>query len=199
MINNIADGRGTISQSGNIMRVNNALVEEVSSTSRNTGFLLISHAVPRQNGMVSIELLRLNIGRNTVITNTLGMPMCLCDIREGMWIDSVFSPIMTRSNPPQSNAFLIAARRQVQPPSNVTTDRVAMVDFNNGYLYTGNAHNINRQTKFVITNTTVILNRNGIPISLRFIHPGQMVRITHANFQTASIPPQTTAFLVQQL
>lgn len=199
MMNNIDDTRGTISQSGNIMRVDNALVEEVSSTSRNTGHLLISYAVPGSNGMISIELLRLNISRNTVITNSLGLPMCLCDIRKGMWIDGLFSSIMTKSNPPQANAFLIVARKQAQPSMNVTTDRVAMVDVNNGFLYTGNPHNINTQMKFVITDNTIILNRNGIPIGLHLLRPGQLVRVNHANFQTASIPPQTTAFFVQQL
>ena len=199
MNNNIADPRGTITQNGNVMRVDNALVEEVSTIGRDTGHLLISYAVPRPNGMTSIEVLQLNVSRNTVIMNPFGVSMCLCDIHEGMWIDALFSPIMTRSIPPQSRAFLIVARRQVQPSMNIITDRVAMVDLNNRFLYTGNPRNINTQMRFVISNATVILDRNGNPISLRFIRPGQMVRVTHANFQTASIPPQTTAFYVQQL
>ncbi len=196
---NINDQRGTISQKGNIMRVENAFVEEVSTANNNNGFILISYAVSRPNQMTSIELLRLNIGRNTTILNSRGMSMCLCDVQEGMWIDALFSPIMTRSIPPQSNAFLIVVRREAVNPTNVTTDRIAMVDTNNRFLYTGNPNNINSQMRFVITNNTVILDRNGFPITLRFLRPGQMVRVTHANFQTASIPPQTTAFLVQQL
>ena len=199
MDSNINDQRGTISQKGNLMRVENAFVEEVSTTNNNNGFILISYAVPRPNRPTSIELIRLNISRNTSVLNSRGLPMCLCDIKKGMWIDALFSPIMTRSIPPQSNAFLIVVRRNVLPTTNVTTDRVAMVDSNNRFLYTGNPNNINSQMRFVITNNTVILDRNGNPIALRFLRPGQMVRVTHANFQTASIPPQTTAFLVQQL
>ena len=201
MSRNNADNRGTITQSGNIMRVENALVEKVSVTDRsaNTGYLVFSYAVPMQNGMVSIELYRLNIGRNTVLLNSLGIPMCLCDIRPGMWIDAVFSSAATRSIPPQSNALFIMTRRGTQPAMSVTTDRVIMVDPVNHFLYTGNPQNINRQMRFVITDQTLILGRNGAPVSLRSIRPGQMVRISHANFQTASIPPQTTAFLVQLL
>lgn len=199
MNNNRADNRGTITQMGNIMRVNNALVEEVSTVGLHSGFLIVSYGVRQRNGMFSIETLRLNVDRNTLVMNPLGMPICVCDIHEGMWIDALFSPRMTRSIPPQTTAFLIIARREVQPAMNVTTDRVAMVDLSNGFLYTGNPNNINSQMRFVITNSTAILNRNGMPIPLRSLRPGQMVRVTHANFQTASIPPQTTAFSVQQI
>ncbi len=191
------DNRGTISQKGNIMRIDNALVEEASQTSRNMGFILVSYAVRAANGMTHIELLRLNINRNTAILNSRGLPMCLCDIRKGMWIDAMFSPIMTRSNPPQTNAFLVVVRREAPPSRNVITDRIAFIDTNNNFLYTGNPNNINSQMRFVISDNTTILNRNGSTTRLSSLRPGQMVRITHANFQTASIPPQTTAFLVQ--
>lgn len=199
MNTNLVDPRGTIMQSGNIMHVDNAFVEEVSITNCSRGYLLVSYAVPGPNGIISIELLRLNVNKNTIIMNAFGTHIHLCDIHEGMWIDSLFSSAMTRSIPPQSSAFLIIARRQTQPSASVTTDRVAMVDVNNGFLYTGNPHIINTQMRFVISDTTVILDRNGNLIPLRAIRPGQMVRVIHANFQTASIPPQTTAFYVQQL
>ncbi len=193
------DNRGTISQKGNIMHVENALVEEVSTPNSRTGYLLVSYAVFRPNQMTFIELLRLNISNSTAILNSLGLPMCLCDIRKGMWIDSLFSPIMTRSIPPQSTAFLIVARREPQSPLSITTDRIAMVDVPNNFLYTGNPNDINSQMRFSISQTTTFSDRNGNPTSLRSLRPGQMVRVTHANFQTASIPPQTTAFHVQLL
>lgn len=196
---NFADDRGTISQIGNVMRVQNALVEEVAVTDRNSGFVLISHAVRRPNNMVSIENLRLNVSRNTTIISPLGRPMQLRDIRVGMRVDAVFSSAMTRSIPPQANAFLIVARTRRQPPMSVTTDRVVSVDNRNNFLYTGNPRNINRQMRFVISDSTIILGRNGNPISLRSLRPGQLVQVTHANFQTASIPPQSTAFYVQVL
>ncbi|WP_312354851.1 hypothetical protein [Aminipila sp.] len=191
------DNIGTISPQGNIMRVENALVEEVSTQDGITGYLLISHAVPQPNCMTSIEILRLNISTNSVILNALGSSMCLYAIRKGMRVDALFSPIMTRSIPPQSNAFLVIARREFQCPLSVTVNRIAMIDVNNNFLYTGNPNNVDSQIRFVIPNSTIISDQNGNPIDLDSLQQGQMVRVTHANFQTASIPPQTTAFHVQ--
>lgn len=193
------DPRGILIQHGAIMRIDNARVEEVSSPGRTTGFIIVSYAVPQSGRGVSTQTLQLNVNSNTVVLNSLGRPFCLCDIREGMWITAVFSSRMTRSIPPQTNAFLIIARPGIstQPPSDITVDRIAFIDVENRMLTTGNPFDINSQTRFVIPESTPILNRSGRPTTLRALRPGQMVRITHANFQTASIPPQTTAFLVQ--
>lgn len=199
MIDNFSDNRGTITQNGNLMRVQNALVEEVSSAGDDTGYVLISYALPRRNGTTAIELLRLNVGRNTVITNRSGLPAGLYDIPAGSYIDAVFSPVMTRSMPPQSAAFLIVVRQQAQPPASITTDRVVSVDVRNNILTTGNPRDMNNQIRFIITDDTEIVNRNGSPITLRSIQRGDQVRITHSNAQTASIPPQTTAFRVERL
>ena len=188
------DSRGTISQQGGVMSVDNALVEDVFIQKGSIGYLTVSYAVREANSMTSIRLLRLMVGRNTVLLNSLGQNMCLCNIRKGMWIDAIFSPVMTRSIPPQSNAFVIIARNEMRPSASVTTDRIVSVDVN-----TGNPNNINSQMRFVLPNTATISDRNGNPTSLRFLRPGQLVRVTHATFQTASIPPQTTAFHVQIL
>jgi hypothetical protein len=193
-----ADSRGTITQHGNVMRVQNALVEEVVTNNRTSGFIVISHAVRGGNNLIHIELLRLNVGRDTIIINQFGERACLCDIRKGMFIDAEFSAAMTRSIPPQSNAFRIVIR-QNETSTSVTTDRVAKVDVNNSFLITGNPANPAHQMRFVISDATVILDQRGRPIRLGSIRPGQMVRVEHANFQTPSIPPQTTAFRVQLL
>ena len=184
------DPRGTISQQGNVMRIDNAFVEEVVPANRSSnGYLIVS----------SIQNLRLNITRNTVLLDSLGRQIRLSDIRKGMWVNVVFSSAMTRSIPPQSTAFLIVARRDFQTSSSTTTTgRVAMVDPVNEILYTGNPFDVNSQTKYLLSNAT-ITDRSGRPISIRALQPGQRVRITHANFQTSSIPPQTTAFHVQLL
>lgn len=190
------DQRGTITQIGNTMRVENALVEDVFTNNQRTGYVLISYAIPGANQMTFIELLRLNVVRNTSITNQLGTPICLCEIEKGMWVDAHFSAAMTRSIPPQSTASRIIVHAE-PGVVNVTTDRVAGVDIQNRFLYTGNPNDINDQMRFVITNSTLILDRHGNVIPLRALRQGQMVRVDHANFQTASIPPQTTAFRVQ--
>lgn len=198
MDNTAADPRGTISQNGRILRVENALVEEVFTNNRRTGYILISYGVEGQNDMIFIEMLRLNVDRSTVILNQFGQELCLCEIRKGMWIDADFSPAMTRSIPPQSRAYRIIVRAD-NPSVNVTTDRVAEVDTRNSFLFTGNPYDISDQMRFVVNNATVILDRNGNPIRLGAIQPGQLVRVEHANFQTMSIPPQTTAFRIQLL
>lgn len=199
------DPRGSIVQQGNFLRIDNAFVEEVSAISRNSGFIVVSYSVPWQNGLTSIETLRLNVTNSTVTLNAMGLPMCFCDLRPGMWVNVTFSPRMTRSIPPQATAFIIAVRRApapVRPPVNnntTTTERIVRVDANNNMLYTGVPNDSNRQTRFVITNSTVIQNRDGMQVGLRSLRPGQLVRIAHANFQTAGIPPQTTAFHIQVL
>lgn len=194
------DPRGTISQQGNVMRIDNAFVEEVVPANRSSnGYLLVSYATAGSNRTTSIQNLRLNITRNTVLLDSLGRQIRLSNIRKGMWVNVVFSSAMTRSIPPQSTAFLVVARRDFQTSSSTTTTgRVAMVDPVNEILYTGNPFDVNSQTKYLLSNAT-ITDRSGRPISIRALQPGQRVRITHANFQTSSIPPQTTAFHVQLL
>lgn len=66
------DPRGTIIQQGNVMRIDNALVEDVFCYDNKIGHILVSYAVPEANQTVSIQNLRLNVGRNTVILDTFG-------------------------------------------------------------------------------------------------------------------------------
>lgn len=197
------DPRGTIVQQGLTMRVDNALIEEASCFNQSNGYIIISHAVPGPNNLVSIQTIRLNINRDTVVLNSFGQRINVCNLRRGSWVNAVFSSRMTRSIPPQSNALLIVIQRAQRPapaaPTSTTTARIASVEPQNKFVYTGNPNNINTQTRFVVTDTTIILNRNGIPISIYALRPGQSVRITHANYMTASIPPQTTAFRIQVL
>lgn len=192
-----SDPRGIIVSQGNIMRIDNALVEGSFCINKSNGYILISYSVPKANNIVSIQNIRLNISRDTVILNSSGQRMCTCCIQEGMWVNVVFSARMTRSIPPQSNAFLIIVQRRPQLSSSVTTDRIAFIDTENNFLYTGNPNDINSQTRFVFTDATSIRDRAGRSINLHALRSGQPVRITHADFQTLSIPPQTTAFDIQ--
>lgn len=193
------DPRGMIQQQGNIMRIDNAFVEEVSNPDfSSTGFIIISYAAPGAGRSVTIQTLQLNVSRNTVILNSRGQRLSLYRIRKGMWVNVVFSARQTRSIPPQANAYLIIVRQDIQQPTDFTIARIASVDPENGFLVTGNPNDINSQTRYVVSSAT-ITNRFGNPIGIQALRPGQMVRITHATFQTASIPPQTTAFHVQLL
>lgn len=200
--------RGTMIRQGNLMRINNAFVEEASCINNSVGSILVSYSAPERNRPDSIQYIRLNLTGNTVILNSFGQRMCICCLQRGMWVNVIFSSRMTRSIPPQSNAVSVIVQRVSLPPrppmppqrpSAVTTGRIILIDFDNHSIVTENPRNINNQTRFLITNSTTITNQFGLPIRLRDLQPGNMVRVTHANFQTPSVLPQTTAFHIQRI
>ncbi len=184
----------------NIIRTRDSIIEEIR-IDRSTGFVTISYGVMGDFNIIHMELVTLVVGNDTIIRDRSGRNLRLSDLREGMVVDAEFSSAMTFSIPPQARAFRITVvNRNVNSnitDSMITEGRVLTVDFANGFLYTGNMNNLSSQMRFVITNSTVILDRNGNRIRLRHIIPGQRVRVEHATFQTPSIPPQTTAFVVQ--
>jgi hypothetical protein len=198
MIGENEDARGMITMSGSIMEVQNALVEEMYTSNSRTGYLVISYADPGENDMINIELIQLNIGWETILINQFGDNISLCSIAKGTYVNATFSTMMTRSIPPQSNAYRVIAMVDTLSYS-ITTDRILLVDPNNNFVYTGNPNDESDQMRFVITSATEIIDEDGNPLTLDDLKPGKMVRIRHANFQTASIPPQTTAFIIELL
>ncbi|MFA9466105.1 MAG: hypothetical protein ACERKN_17635 [Velocimicrobium sp.] len=181
--------------SRNIIRVEDAFIEEILTNNR-TCYVTISYGVMDDFSRIHMELLTLIVNQNTVIRNQFGQNLSCRELREGMIIDAEFSSAMTRSIPPQANAYRIIVKAS-KASSNVYVDRVLEIDTKNNFLYTGFANDISSQMKFAIANTTTISDRCGNQIRLRDIKPGQMVRVEHATFQTSSIPPQTTAFDVR--
>ncbi len=197
-----------------VMRIDNALVEETFCLNENNGYLLVSHSLP--DG--SAQQLRLNINRNTMILGVFGQTMCLCSIRRGMRISALTSPQMTRSIPPQVNALFVAVQQNAscppippmpelprppmpeppprpQPqPQAITTGRITKVDFGSRSLVTQELSDPDDQTQFHLTEDTSIVNRFGQDVPFERLEPGQVVRITHAQALTRSIPPETTAF-----
>lgn len=181
-----------------MIHVEDAFIEEVAADTDRAGYVLISFEVNDENNMIYTQEVRLNVGNDTIIMDENGVPLDLFDLKEGMNIAADFSPIMTRSIPPQSNAYRIVVLED-DASVNITTDRVVSVDINNNFLTTGNPYDINDQIVFTISNKTVILNQEDNTISLEDIQPGQLVRVEHAIFQTLSIPPQSPAYRVQVL
>ena len=51
----------------------------------------------------------------------------------------------------------------------------------------------------MVSPNTIILDASGNQIGLEQLAVGMRVSIAHAAFMTASIPPQTTAFVIQVL
>lgn len=194
-----SDKRGTVTQCGYILFAENALVENVFIPMGETSHLLISYTVNGSNTMTFIELLRLNINSNTVLLDSFGAPICICDIQKGMLINAIFSPVMTRSIPPQSNAFLIVAQTDSRFSMNAITHQVVMVDIENMLLYTEDPDNVNSEIRFAISDTTSIRDTTGFPINMNSLTPGQKVKIIHANFPSTDVPPQATAFYIQLL
>lgn len=184
--------------SNTIIHVENAIIEEVVAYTGRTGYVLISFGVTDESNMFSMQEVRLNVGNNTVIMDEGGSSLNLYDLREGMRIDGDFSSAMTRSIPPQSQAYRIVVLQE-DVSVTITTDRVVSVDRNNGFLFTGNSYDMYDQMIFTISNETVILDRKNNIIPLEAIQPGQLVRVEHAIFQTLSIPPQSPAYRVQVL
>lgn len=182
--------------SKNILRVENAVIEEVFSESSTIGHVLISYEVSDQNNLTGVNQISLNVGGNTIIINENGEALSLNDLSEGMRIDAEFSAAMTRSIPPQSQAYRIVVLSEELDIS-VTVDRVVGIDAINGFLLTGNPYDMNDQMIFTVSDTTIILDQNDMPIPLEAIQPGQLVRVEHAIFQTMSIPPQSPAYLIQ--
>ena len=90
--------RGTLSRRGNISQITNAFVEEVNAFSNtSTGYIIVSYAASPGQQSDNIQMLRLNINRNTVILDSSCQVISLSEIRPQTWITAVFSSAMTRN------------------------------------------------------------------------------------------------------
>lgn len=178
-----------------VIRVQDSTIEELR-TDTTTGFVTISYGVTDEYNLFHMERVTLIVSEDTMIQDRYGLTMSLNDLGVGMIVDVEYSPMMTRSIPPQSRAFrIIVVNRNLD--SYTSVGRVLTIDFRNRILITGNANDIMSQIRYVITDTTSILDRYGYEIPLRNVRSGQLIRVEHAIFMTLSIPPQTTAYVVQ--
>ncbi|MCI6886779.1 MAG: hypothetical protein MR868_05955 [Lachnospiraceae bacterium] len=188
-----------ISRFGNITRIEDARIEEVSCPFSPES-ILISYPITQAAQETQRQRLQLNVNRNTVILNPFGQSVSICSLRPGMLVNAVVSSGMTRSIPPQTSAFVIVVQGGFRPyASMVTVSRILYYDPVNRLLYTGRPGDSSSQMVFAVTNATSIIDRSGRPGNVSLLRPGQQVRVTHADFQTASIPPQTTAFRIRLL
>lgn len=181
----------------NVLTILDATIERIF-TSGNTGYVLISYITVDPNFAVHKSFITLVVGPGTIILGPFGEKAPFSALRPGLMIYADFSAAMTYSIPPQARAFriIISYKNLV---FNGRMDRVLEVDVKNRILYTGRADDILSQMKFVITDSTQILDMEGKIIGLEDLKVGQLIRIAYANFATASIPPQTTAFRINVL
>ncbi len=175
----------------------NALIENISGQS-GRGFVTISYREPHRGGREATQVVVLIVDRDTKMRDQFGNRVGLRGLKKGMVINARFSATMTRSYPPQSRAFAIEIVKE-NKSSLIEEGRVLRVDALSGvgYILTGVPNNPNRQMRYVVSDSTTLMDRRGNPIRLRSIRPGQTVRIERRSFQTASIPPQTSAIWVQ--
>lgn len=80
---------------------------------------------------------------------------------------------------------------------NVTVGRIININnqFRNFTVISNNA--ISSTIRFNISGNTRFFDIFGRPINFNRLRLGMNVQVRHASFMTMSIPPQTTAFVVQ--
>lgn len=184
-----------------VINIQDAIIEEIIYDNR-VSYVTISYGVLNDFNMINMTLVRLVVDENTTIRSRQGRNITAMDLRVGNVVDASFSAVMTRSIPPQSRAYMITVvQGQLNPNpdqcfSNIVEDRIMEIDINNNFIYTGVQDDIFSQIRFVVSNKTDIFDRIGNRIRLRDLRPGKMIRVEHADFMTASIPPQTTAFRI---
>lgn len=178
----------------NVNRVFSAIIQEISRD-RNTTLITIAY-----NNCIgcsaSAGSVRLVINQDTIIQDERGRNIRTGELERGMAVDAVFSSVMTRSIPPQAQAFFIQITRR-RNQTITTTGRIIEVNNQNNYILVLRNQNPFSAIQFNISPNTVILDLFGRRTGLSALRAGFRVRIEHASFMTASIPPQTTAFTVQ--
>lgn len=178
----------------NAIRVFSAVIEEISRD-RNATLVTISY-----NDCIGCNTprgsVRLVVNQDTSIQDERGRNIRAGELERGMIVDASFSSTMTRSIPPQAQAFSIRVVRRANR-TETTTGRIIEVNTRNNYILILRNQNPSSAVRFNISPSTIILDFFGRRTSLSSLSPGFRVRVEHASFMTASIPPQTTAFTVQ--
>lgn len=179
-----------------VIHIQNGTIREISSD-RNTTFVTITYSgcqCDRRND----ETVRLVVGPRTTILNRNGAVVSAGELRVGMTVNATFSSRMTRSIPPQANAFLIRIVGR-EPRENVTEGVIRDIDRRNRSFTTISGRDVSSIIRFNVAEDARIIGRDGRPIDFSRLMTGMRVRVRHADFMTASIPPQTTAFEVRVL
>lgn len=79
----------------------------------------------------------------------------------------------------------------------ITVGRIVNVNRQNRSFTTISDGNLSTVIQFNVPEDAAIRNIFGRPMNFSNLVPGLRVRVRHASFMTASIPPQTTAFEIQ--
>ena len=179
-----------------VIPISNGIIEEISRERGNT-LVTVTHGTGPGNRR-NEQTIRLVVGPRTLIVNSNGTPVPASALAVGMTINATASSAMTRSIPPQATAYLIRIVSRA-PQEAVTVGRILEADRRGRNFTTISDRDPSSIIRFNVSEDTTFLGRVGRPIDFAALTPGLRVRVRHANFMTASIPPQTTAFEVQVL
>lgn len=175
------------------IRVTDAVIQSVTAN-RNESLVTISYNdCPACRAQTQVTLV---VNRTTDIRNENGRNIPARELEPGMIIDAAFSRNMTRSIPPQAQAFQIRVKNS-NPNFVTTVGRILEVNTRGQFILTISNGNPANTIRFNVTPETRILDPIGRSISLSNLIPGLRVRVEHATFMTLSLPPQTTAFTIR--
>lgn len=177
-----------------IIRAFSAVIDEIVRE-RNTTFVTISYHTCSGCSRLS-DTVRLVVNQNTDIFDEWGQKILANELRRGMTVDASFSSAMTRSIPPQSQAYFIRIVERADR-TETTVGRIAEVNTRNQFIIVMTGQSPLSAIRFHVSNETSIFDFFGRQIRLSALRPGFRVRVEHGSFMTASIPPQTTAFTIQ--
>lgn len=173
-------------------------IEDITRDNRNT-LITVSYSDERERNSSRNRMeqqIRLVINNRTFIFDEFGNTIRPAELQRGMTINAIVSSAMTRSIPPQATAYVIRILRR--PVSdNVVTGRIIDVDRNSRMFTTITDNNPSSIIRFSVPNNTPIFDMEGRPMGFARLFPGLRVRVRHAAFMTASIPPQTTALEIR--
>lgn len=179
-----------------VIHISNGTIEEIFSE-RGTNYATVTYN-DRRGGRRNNQTVRLVVSSRTIILNANGVPVPASALRVGMTINATVSSAMTRSIPPQTTAYVITIVRRENPES-ITVGQILNVDRRNQSFTTISDRDFSTVIQFNVSENTMIFDRAGRPVNFSRLTPGMRVRVRHANFMTASIPPQTTAFEIRIL
>ena len=80
--------------------------------------------------------------------------------------------------------------------TNIFVGRIINVNRQSNSFTATSDGNLSSVIRFNVAENARIFDIIGRPINLSSLFPGLRVQVRHASFMTASIPPQTTAFVV---
>lgn len=184
------------SPNNSINQISNGIIEDI--TTKNNSTLVTISYTDRANNRRPDQTVRLAAGRNTTILDEMGNMVPVSTLTTGMIVNAAFSNAVTRSIPPQAAAFLIRIIRRPIPDQSIT-GRILEIDRENRSFTTISDRNPTSITRFNVPRNTPIFDTGGRTMNFSRLMPGMRVRVRHAAFMTASIPPQTTAFDVRVL